>query len=46
MRGATSPRLQLELICARVLLPGADHGTDGMMARLERLERRAPSGGP
>ncbi len=23
MRGATSPRLQLELICARVLLPAA-----------------------
>src|SRR5687768_9560277 len=40
MRGATAPRLLLELICARVLLPGADHLTDGLMARLERLERR------
>lgn len=52
MRGATAPRLLLELICARVLLPGADHTSDGVMARLERLERRldvsgavsAPSG--
>ena len=40
MRGATAPRLLLELICARVLLPGADHGTDGLFARLERLEKR------
>jgi DNA polymerase III subunit gamma/tau len=40
MRGATAPRLLLELICARVLLPGADHSTDGIQARLDRLERR------
>jgi DNA polymerase III subunit gamma/tau len=40
MRGATAPRLLLELICARVLLPGADHGVDGLAARLDRLERR------
>ena len=40
MRGATAPRLLLELICARVLLPGADHGTEGLAARLNRLERR------
>ncbi|TYL54889.1 DNA polymerase III subunit gamma and tau [Nocardioides sp. BGMRC 2183] len=40
MRGATAPRLLLELICARVLLPGADHSADGVMARLDRLERR------
>jgi DNA polymerase III subunit gamma/tau len=40
MRGATTPRLLLELICARVLLPGADHSTDGLGARLDRLERR------
>ena len=44
MRGATAPRLLLELICARVLLPGAD-GTDGVMARLDRLERRVAIGG-
>ena len=40
MRGATAPRLLLELICARVLLPGADHTTQGVQARLDRLERR------
>ncbi|HSE54447.1 MAG TPA: DNA polymerase III subunit gamma and tau [Nocardioidaceae bacterium] len=40
MRGATAPRLLLELICARVLLPGADDTTDGLSARLDRLERR------
>jgi DNA polymerase-3 subunit gamma/tau len=45
MRGATAPRLLLELICARVLLPGADHGTDGLAARLDRLERRVEVGG-
>ncbi len=41
MRGATAPRLLLELICARVLLPGADHTTDGVLARIDRLEKRA-----
>ena len=46
MRGATAPRLLLELICARVLLPGFDHGTDGMLARLDRLERRVAIGAP
>ncbi len=45
MRGATTPRLLLELICARVLLPGADHSTDGLTARLDRLERRMEHGG-
>lgn len=40
MRGATAPRLLLELICARVLLPGADDSSDGVMARLDRIERR------
>ena len=40
MRGATAPRLLLELLCARVLLPGADHSSEGVMARIERLERR------
>ena len=40
MRGATAPRLLLELICARVLLPGADDTSDGILARLDRLERR------
>ncbi|MFB7993404.1 DNA polymerase III subunit gamma and tau [Streptomyces sp. NPDC056002] len=39
MRGATSPRLQLELICARVLLPAAYDDARSVMARLDRLER-------
>ncbi|NUT45358.1 MAG: DNA polymerase III subunit gamma and tau, partial [Thermoactinospora sp.] len=39
MRGATSPRLLLELMCARVLLPGAGQGEASLLARLERLER-------
>ncbi len=46
MRGATAPRLLLELILARVLLPGADDSREGVLARLDRLERRiAISGG-
>ncbi|MGZ4636925.1 DNA polymerase III subunit gamma and tau, partial [Oryzihumus sp.] len=43
MSGATAPRLQLELICARVLLPGAS-GESGYAARLDRLERRLDVG--
>ncbi|MCX5012729.1 DNA polymerase III subunit gamma and tau [Streptomyces sp. NBC_00555] len=39
MRGATSPRLQLELICARVLLPAAFSDERSFQARLDRLER-------
>ncbi|UPK75395.1 DNA polymerase III subunit gamma and tau [Nocardioidaceae bacterium SCSIO 66511] len=40
LRGATAPRLLLELMCARILLPAADHSTEGVGARLDRLERR------
>ncbi|MFP5416876.1 MAG: DNA polymerase III subunit gamma and tau [Actinomycetes bacterium] len=40
MRGTTAPRLHLELMCARVLLPGADTDDRGVHARLDRLERR------
>ncbi|MCZ4123904.1 DNA polymerase III subunit gamma and tau [Streptomyces sp. H39-S7] len=40
MRGATSPRLQLELICARVLLPAAYDDERSVQARLDKLERR------
>ncbi|WP_190131926.1 DNA polymerase III subunit gamma and tau [Streptomyces mashuensis] len=45
MRGATSPRLQLELICARVLLPAAFDDERSVRARLERLERGAATVG-
>ena len=44
MTGATAPRLQLELIAARILLPGAA-GEAGFAARLDRLERRLDVGG-
>ncbi len=40
MRGTTAPRLHLELMCARILLPGADVDARGIHARLDRLERR------
>ena len=40
MRGATSPRLLLELTCAQILLPGAASGEKALLVRLERLERR------
>ncbi|CAM5501902.1 hypothetical protein STENM36S_08084 [Streptomyces tendae] len=41
MRGAHSPRLQLELICARVLLPAAYGDERSVLARLDRIERGA-----
>jgi DNA polymerase III subunit gamma/tau len=44
MRGATSPRLQLELICAQVLLPAPAAGEGALLARIERLEYRLSSG--
>ena len=43
MRGATSPRLLLELMCAQVLLPAAATDEKSLLARLERLEKGTPS---
>jgi DNA polymerase-3 subunit gamma/tau len=40
MRGATSPRLLLELMCAQVLLPSAEPGDSALAERIDRLERR------
>jgi DNA polymerase-3 subunit gamma/tau len=40
MRGTTSPRLVLELACARVLLPAASSDNAALLARLDRLEKR------
>ena len=40
MTGATSPRLHLELMIARVLVPSSDDTERGALARVERLERR------
>ena len=37
MRGATAPRLMLELICGRILLPATDDVS--VLSRIERLER-------
>ena len=45
MSGATSPKLQLELMCAKVLVPAADQSEVGSLARIERLERRIGMGG-
>ncbi|MFB7945612.1 DNA polymerase III subunit gamma and tau [Kitasatospora phosalacinea] len=45
MRGNAAPRLQLELICARVMLPGAYGDELSVQARLDKLERRAATGG-
>ena len=40
MSGATSPKLHLELMCAKVLVPASDKTEVGSLARIERLERR------
>jgi DNA polymerase-3 subunit gamma/tau len=40
LKGATAPRLQLELLCARLLLPAIDDTDSGLLARLDRLEHR------
>ena len=45
MTGATAPRMQLELIAARILLPAAS-GESGYAARLDRIERRLAGGSP
>src|SRR5207342_2660098 len=49
MRGTTSPRLVLELLCARMQLPDAASDSAALLQRLERLERRQAAtqgGGP
>lgn len=40
MTGATSPRLHLELLCARILLPSSEQTDRGIAARIDRVERR------
>ena len=44
MRGATAPRLLLEVICARMLLPIASDSESATLQRLERLERQVAGG--
>jgi DNA polymerase-3 subunit gamma/tau len=43
LRGATAPRLHLELLAARLLLPSADSSAAGLAVRIDRLERGAPA---
>ncbi|MEV4900015.1 DNA polymerase III subunit gamma and tau [Citricoccus sp. NPDC055426] len=45
MVGATSPRLHLELLMARLMLPTTDSTERGLAARLDRIERRLAYGG-
>jgi DNA polymerase III subunit gamma/tau len=40
MRGATAPRLLLEVICARLLLPSASDSESALLQRVERIETR------
>ncbi len=44
MRGATAPRLLLEVVCSRMLLPAADTSEAATLQRLEQLERRVAAG--
>lgn len=44
MGGATSPRIHLELLFARLLLPGAKRGWQGVSDRLDRVEHQLSSG--
>ncbi|WP_067494622.1 DNA polymerase III subunit gamma and tau [Nocardia ignorata] len=44
MRGATAPRLLLEVICARMLLPSVSDTESATLQRLERLERGFATG--
>ncbi|OBB85321.1 DNA polymerase III subunit gamma/tau [Mycobacterium colombiense] len=55
MRGATAPRLLLEVVCARLLLPSASDSESALLQRVERIETRldmsipgseAPAGAP
>ncbi|HEY4017880.1 MAG TPA: DNA polymerase III subunit gamma and tau [Pseudonocardiaceae bacterium] len=49
MRGATAPRLLIELLCARMLLPAASATDAAVLQRLEGVERRltlAPASAP
>jgi len=40
MRGATAPRLLLEVVCARLLLPSAADTEAALLQRVERIEGR------
>ena len=40
MRGATAPRLLLEVVCARLLMPSASDTESALLQRVERIETR------
>ncbi|HEY9316070.1 DNA polymerase III subunit gamma and tau [Williamsia sp.] len=44
MRGTTSPRLLLEVMCARMLLPASSDAESGVLQRIERIESQLASG--
>ncbi len=44
LRGATAPRLHLELMVARLLLPASDADEAATRARLDQIERRMAAG--
>ena len=44
IKGATAPRLQLELLMAKLLLPASDDSTQGLRARIDQLERGLVAG--
>lgn len=46
IKGATAPRLQLELLCARLALPPTGEDLSSVLARLDRLERAAGAAAP
>ena len=46
IKGATAPRLQLELLCARLALPGPGDDLSSVLARLDRLERVGATAAP
>jgi DNA polymerase-3 subunit gamma/tau len=44
LKGASSPRLQLELMAARLVIPAADESPSGLRARIDQLEKVMATG--
>ncbi|MCP4743191.1 MAG: DNA polymerase III subunit gamma and tau, partial [Actinomycetales bacterium] len=44
LKGATAPRLRLEIMAARLLVPSAESSDVGALARIEHLEKALASG--
>ncbi|WP_025273515.1 DNA polymerase III subunit gamma and tau [Haloglycomyces albus] len=43
MKGATAPRLLLEIACARAVLPGSEDTMASLLQRIEAVETRGPA---